>query len=212
MVVELDVGYCDTRAEDLGWSLELEPRPALAVRDLAEAGFLIQLRLLGASHQVVVRVAGAGHGPDPGSSPGFNPEFSRSPELDCGPADAEPVCLETLACIPDRTGPVPAEAEAVLGRWHYTFDSHTGRHSPAEFDGLIGGIERASRSGILGRYQGAPGAVTAISLHSEGRTLRWSTWHTSPQQGSIVTTPRTLRMARDRGEQGGGPDRAARGG
>ena len=165
MVVELDVGYCDTRAEDLGWSLGLEPQPALAVRDLAWAGFLIQLRLLGASHQVVVRAVGA-----------------------------PPVCLETLACIPARTVPVPAETTAVLGPWRYSFDSGTRRHDPAEFDALVGGIERAARSGILGRYPGAPNAVTAISLRREDRALHWSTWHTYPQQGAIVTTHSTLRM------------------
>jgi Protein of unknown function DUF2617 len=201
MVVDLDVGYCDTRAEDLGWSLELEPRPALAVRELAEAGFLIQLRLLGASHQVVVRVADPDsqadprQGPQPGSQ--FGPQYVPQPGSRSGPDSAPPgtapVCLETLACIPDRTRPVPSGATVALGRWEYTFNSHTARHGPAEFDGLIGGIERESRSGILGRYPGAPGAVTAISLRSEGRTLHWSTWHTYPQQGSIVTTHSMLR-------------------
>ena len=173
MVVELDVGYCDTRAEDLGWSLELEPQPALAVRDVAGPGRLVQLRLLGASHQVVVR-AGDGSG-------------SPAP-------DSIPVCLETLACIPDRTHPVPPETRVALGPWRYTFESHVRRHGPAEFTGLLDGIERAALSGILGRYPGAPGAVTAISLRGEGPVLHWSTWHTYPQQGVIVTTHSTLRM------------------
>jgi hypothetical protein len=165
MVVELEVGYCDTRAEDLGWSLDLEPLPALATRELAGAGFLVELRLLGASHQVVVR------GPDPGGAP---------------------LCLETLACIPDRTHPVPAETALPLGSWQYAFVSHHSRHGLAEFGRLLAGIEWDSRSGILGRYPGAPGAVTAIALREDGSTLHWSTWHTYPQQGVIVTTHSTL--------------------
>ena len=172
MVVELDVGYCDTRAEDLGWSLELEPQPALATRELAGSGFQIQLRLLGASHQVVVRT---GDGP-----------------AESIPQSA-PVCLETLACIPDRTYPVPAETRVALGQWRYTFTSHNRRHGRSEFAGLLAGIERAARSGVLGRYPGAPGAVTAIALRAQGPVLHWSTWHTYPQQGVIVTTHSTLR-------------------
>lgn len=209
MVVELDVGYCDTRAEDLGWSLDLEPLPALAVRDLAAAGFLVQLRLLGASHQIVVRPArpDRDHGPDP--APPDDPAGSRPWP---GEPGTRPICLETLACIPDRTRPVPTDTAVALGRWRYTFDSHVGHHGPAEFDGLISMIERESRSGILGRYPGAPGAVTAIALRGEGRTLHWSTWHTYPPQGSIVTTHSTLRMAHEGEEQGGGPVRPGRGG
>ncbi|HEV2640706.1 MAG TPA: DUF2617 family protein [Actinocrinis sp.] len=192
MVVELDVGYCDTRAEDLGWSLDLGPQPALAVRDLAgDGGLGIQLRLLGASHQVVVR-AGPGRA-DPGP-------------------DLGPVCLETLACLPDQAGPVPAETLAELGRWRYTFTSHVGRHGPAEFLGLVGAIEREAHSGILGRYPGAPGAVTAVSLLSRGSDLRWSTWHTYPQQGAIVTTHSTLRMVGGHGERAGRARRGGRGG
>lgn len=172
MVVELDVGYCDTRAEDLGWSLELEPQPALAVRELAAAGFLVQLRLLGASHQVVIRAADQGE-PAP---------------------DSTPVCLETLACIPERTYPVPDETRIALGPWRYTFTSHNRRHSRSDFADLLDQIERAARSGVLGRYPGDPGAVTAIALRGEDSILHWSTWHTYPQQGAIVTTHSTLRM------------------
>ena len=171
MVVELEVGYCDTRAEDLGWSLDLEPQPALATRELAVDGFLVELRLLGASHQVVVREQRAGPGAGPGRAP---------------------VCLETLACLPDRTRPVPAETAIALGRWRYTFSSHTRRYDPGDFDRLLAAIEQESEHGIYGRYPGVPGAVTAVALRRGGPVLRWSTWHTYPQQGAVVTTHSTL--------------------
>lgn len=208
VTVELEVGYCDTRAEDLGWSLDLEPQPALAARELAGSGFLVELRLLGASHQVVVR-AGPDRGPDAGPAaspadgpldgpdaspahspvdgPTLTPISGRVPGLDSGP-----ICLETLACIPDRTDPVPPETRIDLGRWRYTFRSNLRRHGPADFARLLAGIEREAESGILGRYPGAPGAVTAIALDCDGPTLRWSTWHTYPGQGVIVTTHSTL--------------------
>jgi len=173
MVVELEVGYCDTRAEDLGWSLDLEPQPALATQEMAVEGFLVELRLLGASHQVVVREQRAG----PGAARG-----------------RAPVCLETLACLPDRTQPVPAETTVALGLWHYTFSSHNRRYVPGDFDRLLTAIERESEHGIFGRYPGVPGAVTAVALRRGGPVLRWSTWHTYPQQGAVVTTHSTLRI------------------
>ncbi|GAA2723168.1 DUF2617 family protein [Actinocorallia aurantiaca] len=53
MLSALDVPYRDTSAGALAFALD-EPRlEALAVRDLAVAGLDVQLRLLGASHQVV---------------------------------------------------------------------------------------------------------------------------------------------------------------
>ena len=252
VTVELEVGYCDTRAEDLGWSLDLEPQPALAARELAGSGFLVELRLLGASHQVVVRAGppcgpqpgpqsgsepgqqcglgrgtneGSGGGPDldpdrdpgcspscgphggPGHEPGQDPSSNPGCDPSGGPAsgsilrpisgrvpglDSGPICLETLACIPDRTYPVPAETQLALGRWRYTFRSNLRRHGPPDFARLLAGIEREAESGILGRYPGAPGAVTAIALDCDGPTLRWSTWHTYPGQGVIVTTHSTL--------------------
>lgn len=66
MLTTLQTSYTDTRAGDLAWCLGGDPLPALAVRDLrlANAGRpgppgTLQLRLLGASHQVVI-AAGPG--------------------------------------------------------------------------------------------------------------------------------------------------------
>ena len=53
-VVELVAPYRDTRAEDLCWSLTLPVQPALAVRTVRLGPFVLELRLLGASHQVLV--------------------------------------------------------------------------------------------------------------------------------------------------------------
>lgn len=67
MLTTLQTSYTDTRAGDLAWCLGGEPLPALAVRDLRLDGpghpgpsGTLQLRLLGASHQVVI-AAGPGH-------------------------------------------------------------------------------------------------------------------------------------------------------
>ena len=54
MLTTLKTAYTDTRAADLAWALGREPLPALAVLDLELTGAKLQLRLLGASHQVLL--------------------------------------------------------------------------------------------------------------------------------------------------------------
>ncbi|MGW4033408.1 DUF2617 family protein [Streptomyces sp. NPDC004838] len=50
--IALTVPYLDTDADQLSFSLGHSARDALAVRDLTVGGLDVQLRLLGASHQV----------------------------------------------------------------------------------------------------------------------------------------------------------------
>jgi hypothetical protein len=50
----LAVPFADVRAASLRHARDLPPQPALAVRRLAVAGRRLELRLLGASHQVLV--------------------------------------------------------------------------------------------------------------------------------------------------------------
>ncbi|MEU0369277.1 DUF2617 family protein [Streptomyces sp. NPDC006283] len=50
--IALSTPYLDTDAEQLSFALGRPPLEALAVRDLTVAGLDVQLRLLGASHQV----------------------------------------------------------------------------------------------------------------------------------------------------------------
>ena len=54
MLTTLKTAYTDTRAGDLAWALGREPLPALAALDLELDGAQVQLRLLGASHQVLL--------------------------------------------------------------------------------------------------------------------------------------------------------------
>ena len=54
MLNTLSTPYTDTRAGDLAWALGRGPLPALACRELELDGITVQLRLLGASHQVIL--------------------------------------------------------------------------------------------------------------------------------------------------------------
>ncbi len=53
------VGFVDTRAAELGYALGLDPLPALRTCELTLAGRRVELRILGCSHQVLVRRGGA---------------------------------------------------------------------------------------------------------------------------------------------------------
>lgn len=171
MFVELTAAYCDTSAGELGWSMQLEPQPALAVRRLDITPFHAELRLLGASHQISVWLGGGGP-----------------------PGGVEPLCLETVACLPERTVPLPRTAECELGHWRYTIESDVRTCSEAEFGLRVAGIERCAAQGLVGRYPGLPGALTAIVMRPWQAGLWWTTWHTYPQDCQIATTLSFLRL------------------
>lgn len=170
MFVELSAAYCDTSAGQLGWSMDLEAQPALASRRLDLGAFQVELRLLGASHQVAVWLSGGAW------------------------SDPERLCLETVACLPERTIPLPRTAECELRGWRYTIESDVRTCHEAEFGARVAGIERCAAYGLVGRYPGLPGAVTAIALRLWRSGLWWTTWHTYPQHFQIATTISFLRM------------------
>jgi hypothetical protein len=166
MFVELTAGYCNTSAGELGWSVDLGPQQALASRSLDLAPFRAELRLLGASHQIAVWLEGA----------------------------PSPVCLETVACLPEHTVPLPRTAERELRGWRYTIESDVRTCSAAEFGVRVAGIERCATQGLAGRYPGVPGALTAIVMRPWQAGLWWITWHTYPQDRQIATTLSFLRV------------------
>lgn len=81
MLTTLQTAYSDTRAADLAWMLGREPLPALAVLDLRFDGAELQLRLLGASHQVLLQEEHGGCSETVACMPGSStpcPSVSRS--------------------------------------------------------------------------------------------------------------------------------------
>ncbi|MFI1585177.1 DUF2617 family protein [Embleya sp. NPDC020630] len=163
MHATLTTTYTDTRADALGWCLGLPPLPALAARDVDLGGLKLDLRLLGASHQVLI-------GPEPGGD--------------------EPVS-ETVACVPGAATPLPARAATRLGRWEYEFTALTQQLGDSAFAARVREIVALAtghRYGLIGEYPGLPYAVTAMVVERCGAGAVWSTWHTYPQECRIVST------------------------
>ena len=185
--LELAVPYRDTRAQDLRWSLSLPVQPALATRTVRLGGLVLELRLLGASHQV----------------------------LAWAESGTELLCVETVACMPGLAEPLPPRSTRLLPSGGYEWDSAVIELPPPEFDAAVAGVRDAVDANPLslaGSYPGAPGALTAVLPEAAAPGVRWTTWHSYPQDGRLVRTRtgfrRTLspRRRRSPGDQGEGLD------
>ncbi|MYW01497.1 DUF2617 family protein [Streptomyces sp. SID3343] len=163
MHATLTTSYTDTRAEDLGWCLGLPSLPALAERTVELGGLKLELRLLGASHQMMIDPASGG---------------------------LEPVS-ETVACVPGAATPLPARAATRLGRWEYEFTALTQSFADEDFVARVREIVTLASGhthGLIGDYPGLPYAVTAMVVERCEAGAVWSTWHTYPQERRIVST------------------------
>ncbi|MFD0683281.1 DUF2617 family protein [Actinomadura fibrosa] len=101
MLATLDTPYADARADALSFALGLPPLDALAVLPVERDGLAVELRLLGASHQVIA-------GP-------------LSETVACLPGSAEPLPRRAGATLPgwtyDFTATTAASADdAAFGR------------------------------------------------------------------------------------------------
>ena len=158
MLEHLDVPYLDTSADALVWQLDAPLQPALAARRVEGAGAALDLRLLGASHQVVL----------------------RSPT-------GRAVCSELVACRPGVPGHLPATVVDERAGVRYGFRSSVESLAPEELAARAGDLlaRLATRDdALVGAFPGSPHAVTAIEATADG----WRTWHVYPQAGQVVTT------------------------
>jgi hypothetical protein len=172
MLTTLQTEYTDTRAGDLAWRLGKEPLPALAVVDLdLDLGgdsrrhdrVQVQMRLLGASHQVLIGACGG--------------ECSET--VACMPGSRTPLPFG----VAERVGMWDYEFAArveTLSR-----SSFAGRAQ--ELLDLVADHP----NGLAGRFPGDPHAFTAMLVQRdpdhEGE-VHWRTWHAYPQEGRLVAT------------------------
>ncbi|RKR89118.1 uncharacterized protein DUF2617 [Micromonospora pisi] len=188
MLVTLDTPYADTTAAELSLALGSPELPALHVLDLVHPdrpGVRLLLRLLGASHQVVLH---------------------RDPNV------LRPALVETVACLPGRRPELPAAlADPATG---YRFTARVLRPDSAAMSARTAALRRELAEdpyALIGVFPGGPDAITALRLHrSDVRTrpdgvdeigvgalgtgaigageIGWRTWHAYPQSGELVET------------------------
>ncbi|MCM2427161.1 MULTISPECIES: DUF2617 family protein [Streptomyces] len=165
MLTTLQTAYTDTRAGDLAWCLGREALPALAVLDLQLSGadqppVQVQMRLLGASHQVLIESEGGGCSETVACIPGSQTPLPFGVAKRIGTWDYEFAArVETLS-----RGSFAGRAQELLA------------------------LVADHPHGLAGTFPGDPHAFTAMLVqHSEG-SVRWRTWHAYPQEGRLVAT------------------------
>ncbi|TDE16009.1 DUF2617 family protein [Jiangella asiatica] len=161
MLATLDVPYVDTRAADLAWTLKHPLVPALALTSVPLAsGGTLELRVLGASHQVVVR--------EPG---GVVVET-----VACLPG--EPAYLP--GDVRRRPGGWHYHFRAEVEE----LPAAGVRERVRDLRALA-----CDGAAVVAAFPADPDAVTAMRLtRAETGRLGWATWHAYPGAGQLVTT------------------------
>lgn len=160
MLTTLKTAYTDTCVADLAWALGREPIPALARLDLVLNTTKVQLRLLGASHQVLVQDA----------------RGSCSETVACIPGSTAPLPLGVSERLADWEYEFAARVEEL------TPGSFAGRAQ--ELIALVADHPH----GLVGTFPGDPDAFTALLAQRSGGQTQWRTWHAYPQEGRLVVT------------------------
>lgn len=160
MLTTLSTAYNDTRAADLAWTLGREPLPALAVLDLELGGSRLQMRLLGASHQVLLEEEGGVCSETVACIPGSSTPLPLGVAERVGDWEYEfAACVETLSAV-----------------------SFAGRAQ--ELLALVADHP----NGLAGTFPGSPYAFTAMLAQRREGQVHWRTWHAYPQEGQLVVT------------------------
>ncbi|MEV6105427.1 DUF2617 family protein [Streptomyces sp. NPDC051940] len=170
MLTTLQTSYTDTRAADLAWRLGMEPLPALAVLPLRLDRTEVELRLLGASHQVLVE----------------DSDGRCSETVACLPGSSTPLPLGVAKQLGDWEYEFGARVETLAPS---AFEVRA-----QELLALVA----EHPHGLAGVFPGSPYAFTALLAHRQDRgegvdgpswgRLAWRTWHAYPQEGRLVTT------------------------
>ncbi|MFG2867864.1 DUF2617 family protein [Streptomyces sp. ms191] len=160
MLTTLKTSYTDTRAADLAWALGREPLPALAALDLELGSAKLQLRLLGASHQVLLEEEGR----------------SCSETVACMPGSSTPLPLGVSKRVGGWEYEFAARVETLSD------GSFAGRAQ--ELLALVADHP----NGLAGTFPGSPYAFTAMLAQRHEGQVRWRTWHAYPQEGQLVVT------------------------
>lgn len=160
MLRTLNTAYTDTRSADLAWALGREPLPALAVLDLELRGANVQMRLLGASHQVLLE----------------QEQGSCSETVACIPGSSTPLPLGVAERVGEWSYEFAARVETL------SQGSFAGRAQ--ELLALVADHP----NGLAGTFPGDPHAFTAMLVQRHEGQVSWRTWHAYPQEGTLVVT------------------------
>lgn len=174
MLTTIQTTYSDTKTDDLAWELGREALPSLATLDLELGGASVQLRVLGASHQVLLDCA----------------DSRCSETVACIPGSSTPLPLGVSKRLDGLDYEFAARVETL------TPGSFAGRAQ--ELLALVA----EHPHGLAGTFPGTPYAFTALLAQRLGGQVHWRTWHAYPQERRLVAT--RTRVGVHRWAAGGG--------
>lgn len=160
---DLRVPFADTRASQLGFSLTTGVLESLARLDHTVGSVTVSLRLLGASHQVIV---------DDGVQ-----------QL-CETVACLPGIQTGLPDVDDDGYRFTASTQA--------HDIPSLRRFVRDLATIVDVHAAAGRPALLGHFPGEEDAVTAIIATVDADRVGWRTWHTYPQSGEVVVTETSM--------------------
>ena len=164
---DLDVAFSDTRAGQLGFSLTAAQREPLAAADHTIGALTFSIRLLGASHQIVI----TDDAHELCETVACLPDITTALP-DSFQADGYVFSSRVIECSSDAMADLLEQIESE-----------------------VEGHARAGLPALLGRFPGNELAVTAVTADIDDAALVWRTWHTYPQAGEVVVT--SSRIDRD---------------
>jgi uncharacterized protein DUF2617 len=163
VLIRLDLPYADVRAGDLCLILGGPARTALEVLRAEAAGWTVELRLLGSSHQALV--AGG---------------VELSETVACAPGGRGPLPAR-------RRGGTVSGAYTFTARVERLTAGAYLRRALATLGSAA--ADPLALAGVFPAGEGDPGpAFTALQLRPLPRGATWTTWHGYPQTGELVVT------------------------
>ena len=184
MIAPLSVPYRDVSASNLSWSLEAPDQPPLHAERHTVGALEVEVRILGASHQILVHTG------------------SRL------------LCRETVACRADVPCLLPVAMEKELeGGYQYEVRCEVRSVDVERFSSWATALRDYAGDlpdSVVALFPDIPDAVTAVVVEPLPSTLHgvlWRTWHTYPHpegHGEIVATRTVLHRAPPSGDADGG--------
>lgn len=157
--------FHDVSAADLRLCLHLPTQEALVTRTVADGERSLDLRILGASHQVLMTERGS------------------------------VLCSETVACGTGagvQDDGLPGRWVADLPGVRHRFRSATSHFRPDALRTRVSdllAILAADPAAVCGVFPGDPLAITGVQARFRSpRAATWRTWHSYPQTGEVVVT------------------------
>lgn len=100
-------------------------------------------------------------------------------------------CVETVAQLENRPGPLPYHLGRELGGWSYAFTADVYRRDYADFTRAVAFLRRyltGRDDALAASFPGRQDVLCGVLVRQVRRGLEWRGWHTFPDTRQVVST------------------------